>query len=88
LTLEQDARFKEIMSDFRDRLDAMREEQAGKMEAIRAETNRKLAAILNPEQQRIFSEFLKSRENIRRHPPRVRDFPPPPRPGFRTDSQY
>jgi Spy/CpxP family protein refolding chaperone len=80
LTPEQDARFKEIMTDFRNQLDAVRAEQSDKMEAIRAETNRKLAAILNQEQQKKFNEFLKSRETMRRHPPRGRDFSPPPQP--------
>jgi Spy/CpxP family protein refolding chaperone len=80
LTPEQDARFKEIMAEFRKQVDTLRTEQIPKIEAIRAETNRQLAAVLNPEQQRKFEAFLKSRENMGRRTPRGREFRPPPMP--------
>ena len=92
LTPEQDARFKEIMTDswkqmeqlrkqsepLRRQMNTMMDEQIPKVEAIRAETNRKFAAILSPEQKKKFDVFLKEAESMKRHPPRGRDFGPPP----------
>jgi len=88
LTQEQDARFREIMTEYYKQLEALRAEQAPKLEAlrkeqspkidaIRAETNRKLEAILDPEQKKKFDAFLKEMENMRRRPPRGREFRPP-----------
>jgi Spy/CpxP family protein refolding chaperone len=79
LTPEQDARFREIMMGSRKQLEALRAEQIPKIDAIRAETNRQFSDILNPEQQKKFEAFLREWETIRRHPPRNRDFEPPPR---------
>ena len=92
LTPEQDARFREIMMEswkemeplrkqmepVRRQLDTMREEQFAKIDAIRAETNRKFAAILNQEQKKKFDSFLKESESMGRRPPRGREFEPPP----------
>jgi Spy/CpxP family protein refolding chaperone len=94
LTPEQDARFREIMVESRKQLeqlwkrqeplqkqlDGLRNEQFPKVEAIRAETNRKFLAILNPEQQKQFNAFLKEREGMRDRMPRGRGFETPPRP--------
>jgi Spy/CpxP family protein refolding chaperone len=93
MTPEQDARFKEIMMEswkqmeqlrkqsepLWKQLDAMRDDQMPKLEAIRTETNRKVTQILNPEQRQKFEEFLKGAETMRRRPPRDREFGPPPR---------
>lgn len=92
LTPEQDARFKEIMMEswkqmeqlrkqadpLRQQLNAMMSEQMPKLESIRAETNRKFADILNPEQRQKFESFLKEAGSMGRRPPRGRDFGPPP----------
>jgi Spy/CpxP family protein refolding chaperone len=101
LTSEQDAQFKEIMTEsrkqvdplwkqqepllkqmdpLRKQLDVMRDAQFDKLDAIRAETNRKLLAILNPEQKKLFEAFLKESQEMRRRPPRGREFGPPPPP--------
>jgi Spy/CpxP family protein refolding chaperone len=91
LTPEQDARFKEIMMEswkemeqlrkqgepLWKQLDAMRLEQSPKLDAIRTATNRRVTEILNPEQRRKFEEFLKEAD-LRRRPPRGREFGPPP----------
>jgi Spy/CpxP family protein refolding chaperone len=68
------------MEPLRRQLDAIRDSQFDKLDAIRAETNRKLSAILNPEQKKLFEAFLKESEEMRRRPPRGRDFGPPPPP--------
>jgi Spy/CpxP family protein refolding chaperone len=103
LTPEQDARFREIMAEsFRElgklrtkqepifrQLDQLRQEQEPQLEAIRTETNRKLMTILNEEQKKKFSEFLKETENWRGHPPhggRGMEPSPPPQ-GFRDGRQ-
>ena len=46
------------------------EEQFAKIDAIRAETNRKFAAILNQEQKKKFDAFLKESEPMGMRPPR------------------
>jgi Spy/CpxP family protein refolding chaperone len=93
LTPEQDARFKEIMMEswkqmeqlrkqsepLWRQLEAMRNAEIPKLEAIRTETNRKVTQILNPEQRQKFEAFLKNADMMRRHPPRDREFGPPPR---------
>jgi len=76
LTPDQEKRFKEIMAESRRQLDDLRTAEAPKIEAIRSETNRKLASILNEEQQKKFAAFLKEMENRRRRPPRGRGFEP------------
>jgi Spy/CpxP family protein refolding chaperone len=92
LTPEQDARFKGIMMEswkqmeqlrqpsepLWKQLDAMRNEQVPKLDAIRTETNRKVSEILNPEQRKKFDTFLKEADTMKRRPPRGRDFGPPP----------
>jgi Spy/CpxP family protein refolding chaperone len=60
------------MDPLRRQLDAMRDEQFAKLDAIRAETNRKFSAILNPEQKKKFDAFLKESEEMRGHLPRGR----------------
>jgi hypothetical protein len=85
LTPEQDARFKEIvgesrkkMAEFRKQTDAFHFEQDAKTRAILSEMNRKFISILNEEQKKKFEAWQKEFENMRRRPPRRRDFPPPP----------
>jgi Spy/CpxP family protein refolding chaperone len=74
------------MEPLRKQLDAMRDSQFANLDAIRTETNRRLIAILNPEQKSLFEAFLKEAEEMRRRPPRGRDFgPPPPPPGNHGD---
>jgi Spy/CpxP family protein refolding chaperone len=86
LTPEQDARFKEItteyrkqMAEFRKQTDSFHFEQDTKIRAILTEMNRKLSSILSEEQKKKFEAWQKEFENTRRRPPRRRDFPPPPR---------
>lgn len=80
LTPDQEARRKEIMAESRRQLDALRANQIAQIEAIRMETNKKLSAILNEEQRKKFSAFLKEIEDRRMRSPRGRGFgPPPPR---------
>lgn len=92
LTPEQDARFKEIMMEswkqmeplrkegepLRKQMDAMWAEQMRKLEMIRAETNRKISAILNPAQREKFDAFMKEAVTMGRRGPRGREFEPPP----------
>jgi Spy/CpxP family protein refolding chaperone len=68
------------MEPLRRQMDAMRDSQFAQLDVIRNETNRKISAILNPEQKKLFDAFLKEAENMRRHPPRGREFGPPPPP--------
>ncbi len=69
LTPEQQARFREIMAESRRQLFQLQLEQSPKIQAIRHETNRKLIAILNEDQQRKFESFVKEMENRRRRRP-------------------
>ena len=78
LTPEQDTRFREIMTESRKQLDALRAEQIPRIDVIRADTNRKISAVLNPEQQQKFDALLKEWDNLRKRPPRGREFEPPP----------
>jgi len=79
LTPEQQTRFREIMSESRKQLFQLQLDQSPKIEAIRNETNRKLLAILNEEQQKKFQNFIKEMENRRRRGPGGRQFGPPMR---------
>ena len=83
LTPDQVTRFREIMSEARQKLGALRieheelsQEQAPKIEQIWADTNRKFSAILNEEQKEKFEAFLKEMETMRKRPPRGRGFEP------------
>jgi Spy/CpxP family protein refolding chaperone len=91
LTPEQEAKRKEIMAEsfkqlsklrekqeplFRG-LDDLRKEQEPQIEAILAEANSKMMAILNPEQQKKFSEFMNDMQNMRHHGGRGMGPPPP-----------
>jgi uncharacterized membrane protein len=70
LSPEQDTRFKEIMTDARRQFDASRKEQDDRFEAIRADMNTKILAILNHQQKEKFQAFLKDVESKRpRHRP-------------------
>ena len=81
LTPEQEARFREIMAESRRKLSELQREQAPKLEAIRTETNREFAKILNEEQRKKFEAFLSESQNRRDRMPRGRDTgPSPPRP--------
>lgn len=62
LTPDQERKFREIMADSRNQLEALRIEQVPKLEAIRDETNRRLMSILNDEQKAKFEEIRKGME--------------------------
>jgi Spy/CpxP family protein refolding chaperone len=93
LTQEQESRYQEIMTEsFRQleplrskqeplnrQLNDLRREQEPQVQAIISETNRRIMSILNEEQQKQFSSFLKDMGNSRRHPPHGgRGMGPPP----------
>ena len=80
LTSEQENRFREIIAESRKQLDQLRADEAPKIGAIRAETNRKLKAILNQEQQNKFESFIKEMESRRRRGQGGRQFGAPMRP--------
>jgi hypothetical protein len=83
LTPEQEAKFSEIMNEsYRQldklrveqgplikQLDELRTEQEPRIQAIFGEMNRKLMAVLSPDQQQKFSAFLKETDKWRRRPP-------------------
>jgi len=83
LTPEQQKKFQDIMAESRKQLDKLRTEQEPlfrqldqlrteqepQLEAIRSETNRKLMAVLDEEQQKKFSAFLKQTGNWRMRTP-------------------
>jgi len=50
-------------------LEELRKEQEPQIDALLSGTNRKIMAILNPEQQKKFADFLKDAENRRRRGP-------------------
>lgn len=58
LTKEQKAQLNSILADSRRQIDAGRKELESKMQTIRAQTNEKIAAILNDEQRKNFQQFL------------------------------
>jgi len=80
LSPEQEAQFTAILNESRKRLAEVQREHEPKIESIRNETNSKLNAILNPEQQRKFAEFRREMRS-RRRPPGAREGagPQPPR---------
>jgi Spy/CpxP family protein refolding chaperone len=57
LTKEQKAQLNAILADSRRQIDAGRKELESKMQTIRAQTNEKIAAILNDEQRKNFQQF-------------------------------
>jgi len=67
LTPDQQTKYKEIMEESRRQLNDLQTERVPKVEAIRAEANRKILAILAEEQQKKFSAFLKETEERRRN---------------------
>lgn len=67
LTPEQHQRFREIMAESREQVEALREEQAPKIGSIMSNTNRRLSAVLNEEQRKKFEKFIKDMEDARRH---------------------
>jgi Spy/CpxP family protein refolding chaperone len=58
LTKEQKAQLNAILAGSRRQIDAGRKELESKMQTIRAQTNEKIAAILNDEQRKNFRQFL------------------------------
>jgi Spy/CpxP family protein refolding chaperone len=58
LTKEQKAQLNAILADSRRQIDAGRKELESQMQTIRAQTNEKIAAILNDEQRKNFQQFL------------------------------
>jgi Spy/CpxP family protein refolding chaperone len=58
LTQEQKAQLNAILAESRRQIDAGRKELDSKMQTVRAQTNEKIAAILNDEQKKNFQQFL------------------------------
>lgn len=91
LTPEQESKFRDIMSESRNQLGPLWEEeerfrkiQIPKIEAIRAETNRKMMSVLDDNQKKMFSDFLNEMEKMRMRMPhggRGSMGPPPPEQG-------
>ena len=65
LSPEQEARFREIMDESRQKFDAAWTESAPKFGTIRAEMHAKILAILDNEQKKRFETFLKEMETLR-----------------------
>jgi hypothetical protein len=82
LTPDQEAEFAKIMGEMRSQINTLRKDQEPKFEAIRSEANRKLMSILNEEQKKTFSLFLKDTEERRMRVPHgnrgMEGRPPPP----------
>lgn len=78
LTPEQDARFRQVMDELREQLQALDVERAPKIDRLRIETNRRLSAILSEEQRRKFESFIKEMEARRKRAPHGPDVGPPP----------
>jgi Spy/CpxP family protein refolding chaperone len=66
LNAEQAAQLKAILDESRLRINAGRAEYDSKLEAIRAQTNEKIAAILNDEQRKRFQQLLSEADAHRR----------------------
>jgi Spy/CpxP family protein refolding chaperone len=58
LTKEQEEQLKAILEDSRRQINTGRAEWESNMQAIRAKTNKKISAILNDEQRRMFQQYL------------------------------
>ena len=78
MTPEQDARFKEIMRESRQKLDALSVQQSQKIQSILTETNQKISSILDDKQRDKFQDLLRDIENWRSRERRDRRFGPPP----------
>jgi hypothetical protein len=65
LTPEQDAKIKAIFDDTRRQSATLSKEMGPKFEAIRAQTNGRIAALLNDEQKKIWEEYLRHRDESR-----------------------
>ena len=61
----QEARFRDIMDESRQKFDAAWTESAPKFGTIRAEMHAKILAILDNEQKKRFETFLKEMETLR-----------------------
>jgi hypothetical protein len=62
-TSEQQVQFKAILEDSRRQIKAGRVEMEQKLDAIRAQTNGRIAAMLNEEQKKKFEQFLREAES-------------------------
>jgi hypothetical protein len=67
LTPEQDAKIKAIYDETRRQSAALSKEMGPKFEAIRTQTNSRIAALLNEEQKKIFEEFLRGQQDESRN---------------------
>jgi hypothetical protein len=63
LTPEQDAKIHAIYDETRRQSAALSKEMGPKFEALRTQTNNKIAALLNDEQKKIFEEFLRGQQD-------------------------
>jgi Spy/CpxP family protein refolding chaperone len=78
MSQEQDTRFKEIMKESREKLDALSMDQGKKIQSVLSETNQKISSILDENQRKKFEELLKEVEAWRSRERRDRRFGPPP----------
>ncbi len=78
LAPDQGVKFREVMKESRLKIDVVMQGNAPRMEAIRAEMNQKLSAILNDDQKKEFQALVRRFEE--RIPPWKKDHPsnPPP----------
>jgi uncharacterized membrane protein len=72
LTPDQQARFRQILAESRTQIMSIRREALPRIEAVRADTHRKLAGILNEDQKKKFDQFVQEmaarRERMNRRP--------------------
>ncbi len=65
ITSEQEAKLEEILEESREEILACRTELQDRMDSIRAETNEKIAGILDEDQRSTFERLLKESESRR-----------------------
>jgi Spy/CpxP family protein refolding chaperone len=73
LTPEQDKQIKAIFDETRRQTEELRKEIDPKFDAIRAQANSRIAALLSDEQKKKFEQFLKERDSSRNRNPRGDD---------------
>ncbi len=67
ITSQQEAQLKEILEDSRREINDCRIELQEKMDKIRADTNARIAAILDENQKKIFETLIDDTESLRRN---------------------
>ncbi len=78
LSSDQEVRVREILTESRKQMNALRTELAPRFAAIREDTDKKISALLNEEQKKQFAEFRKEMESRRERMSHRPDMMPPP----------